>query len=102
MRTKKSKAQIDKMLWDHYAGAVSLAGTYHGRRAVCLFYCHNCENWFWQNIWSLQNKLRTRCECNYDRKQEPSPQFHNTYGHRCLPEWECYDRDVPPRLTEEP
>jgi hypothetical protein len=97
MRPKKSAEKIKEMLTGKYGSRVDIAGTYHGRRSTCLFFCHDCDNWFWQNVWSLQQGFRTRCECNHDHRLPEGSKSRTDSGHRCLPEWECYDRVKPER-----
>ena len=95
MKPKKSIEKINEMLDANYGTVVSLAGAYHGRKATCLFYCHKCDQWFWQSIWSLSQGYRTRCLCNHTSPLPQDSIKRTESGHRCLPEWECYDRVRP-------
>ena len=97
MRPKKSPETIARQLHPHYGTRVSLAGNYRHRRADTLWYCHSCEHFFWQNVWSLQQGMRTRCKCYFSDPIDYYKSQKNRKGHRCLPEWDTWDREVPER-----
>ena len=100
---KLKQTDIDKMLAKNYGGRISLAGKHWGTRVSTLWYCHECREWFHQNYYSIHRGFKTRCKCHFSERLDTENTWHkprgaaNTAGHRCLPEWECYDREIPSR-----
>jgi len=104
---KLKQTDIDNMLSKNYGGRISLAGRHWGTRTSTLWYCHDCSEWFHQNYYSIHRCYKTRCKCNFSEQLDTEKTWFkergaaNSGGHRCLPEWECYDREVPARPTED-
>ena len=94
-------ASANEIINRSYGNRIDLASQRSGFTSTRLFYCHACENWFHQAWRSIKRGTKTRCECNYKKRLSDSAPFDTVTGagkkrgHRCIPEWECYDR-VPP------
>ena len=78
-------------------GRVAMASVPNNLTSPAVFYCHGCREFFWQYLRSLLDGYRSRCKCNYDHPAPPGDwtKWRNRTGHRCLQEWEVYDREVP-------
>ena len=88
----KDRSKIVNRISDRFGDRVTLVGEYYGLKQAMLFYCHDCEQWFHQNVGSLIDRSKmhsTKCQCN------SGPWTHKV--HRCLKEWDCYDRIKPVR-----
>ena len=108
---KATIEQINTTANRHPENDIALAGPFHGSNSTLLWYCFRCERYFRQGYRSLQRSCKARCECNHPEplSQQDATKGHyqsrgisGFKGHRCLPEWDCYDRTPPPRPTKDP
>jgi len=99
-RTKtmiKNKEKAAAELYHKTGGRVAMTGTPANRKASAVFYCHDCREFFWQNLRSLLMGFNSRCKCFYSFRADEKAlaMARNTGGHRCLSDWESDGRCVP-------
>jgi len=101
---KVTKEMLDQRLLETYGGRVVLAGRMTRQVNRAIWYCHDCSNFFSQRMSALwYYRSNTRCKCppmDPDRRFEYGDNMKSK-GHMCMPEWETYHLEVPPRLVKE-
>lgn len=97
---KKNKE--DEVIARSYGNQISLSSKQRGY-GTRTFYCHICENWFYQSWNSIVKGFKTRCKCNYSKALDKSIPMklktgaNKRLGHRCLDWWDTDGRVPPPR-----
>ena len=103
-----SPSKVINIIERSYGNQIDLAGAYQGAGTTCTWYCHVCENWFHQNWSTIKRGTMTRCKCNYSKALPKEMSINGArgagrfLGHRCLAEWDCYDRVPPERRVGVP
>jgi hypothetical protein len=101
------KDKIDEVIARSYGNQISLSSKQRGY-GTRTFYCHVCENWFYQAWSSIVRGYNTRCKCNHSKALDKSIPLGKKYGaqqivgHRCLDWWDTEDKVPPPRKVGVP
>ena len=101
MKLSNKPSKTIEVIERSYGNQISPASQQKGY-GTRTFYCHVCENWFYQAWSSIVRGYRTRCKCNHSNKLDRmiptslKTGANKRLGHRCLDSWDI-DGRVPPQ-----